>query len=603
MLTKNHLLQPKQGISSMPSVCPVRYLLFVFTLFFFTANVQAQTNKKTLHTIEAAGITADTGYLFKLIREDPLYGQLSWLEMTLEPFVFNTSNFPTAVFKQPAAVERALGPYTISAVYYNAAQANVSTATTDGRYGAVVTVRFASGVTMNRYYTLYHYSGDFSKHLDWWRWAAKDKAPLTFTLPPILGINSNVAGSQSDVIGRFMRFGFFENLQTRHYAARMLAGMSELTGTEDPATLEGDVIVKDRQWWLGLKKKLYPLVPQFNISGPSVSASAPGTVLSTSNVSLANISLTTQAQLDNLLANWSATANEALGVMLVRNGQIFYHKAFGNCDGITQTVATKSHIASVNKTLTGILLMMCVDRKLISLDQNISLYLPGLRSLTLTRPITIRHLMTHVSGLPDLTLDEANDLEEVIKPILPHITVGGAFNYSETGYSLLGKILENVTGKTFAHLMRDWLIKPLNLQMDIRGAASDAWSTPADLAVIGQLLLNKGTYNNVRYFSDTTYYQMTPNPPATGQGIGLQVYAVAYAALKDSQSPVSLAILDGNTQAGFSNLLGHGASTGTIFAIDPPNKLVVVMTRNRMGANFQANASAFLNIIGKGMQH
>lgn len=550
--------------------------------------------------------TGDPAYVETALQEDPLPGQLSWMEIKFSPFVFNSDTFPSASFAKPEIVSKALGDYKLSTAYYNSDYQQVTKPDKPGRYGAVVNVQFASGVNMDRYYTLYHYSGDFSRQLDWWRWAAHDPQPVTLHMPAVLGINAAAQQKYADAIGTYVRFGFFQELLTRPYAARLLAGLQESKPDEDPKDVKNDIIVRDREWWLGLKMKLHPVdgFPNKNAMGPEVLPTAAVKMLAVGQPMTAKVSAKVAEEADATLVPWAKTSDEPFGVVLVRNGVVFFNKAYG------QSLNDRSHIASITKTYTGILLMMCVERGWISLDDDISKYFPGLKDAKWNKPITVRMLATHTSGLPDLQLDELNDLEEVIKPLLPTIHVGERYSYSETGYSLIGKIMEVVTGKSIAILMKEWLIDPLKLNTEVHGAASDAWSTPMDLAKVGQLLLNKGTYGNVRYFGEATFNQMVPAAGgiSAGQGIGLQAEGgdvmskpVNAANIYERINPATTAAQ--SKALGFGQLYGHLAASGTTFAIDPTNNLVIVMTRNSPGKDYAENNTKFMRTISANLIH
>lgn len=552
---------------------------------------------------EAAPPDSAAAFLWKTIQEDPEPGQLSWMEMRLEPFVFHSDSFPNARFAQPWAVRNAFGDYQISTTYYNSTFNEVKTADKAGRYGAVVTIHFASGITMERCYTLFHYTGELSEKLTWWRWAAFDKKNIVFELPSVLGINPAVAKTQSAAVAAYLRFGFYEDLLRRPYSARLLAGLYESSPDENVQDVKNDVIVRDRQWWIGLKQKLHPVqgFPLSNVQGPKVLPGAMALALRPSTAMSAGMSEKVSNQLDPMLSAWAQNSGEAFGVVLARNGNVFFRHSYGMRDGVPLKDGEPSHIASVTKTFTGILLMTCVDKGILSLDDEISKFFPSLKEIKTNKPITIRNLVMHTSGLPDLQLDELNDLEEVIKPILPFVHVGEKYSYSETGYSLVGKILEVVTGKCVAVLMKEWLLDPLQMKNTrVHGAASDAWSSPDDLAKVAQVIANQGRYGNVEFFSKETFAKMLP-PPGKFQGAGIWYTRGANVADKPTPAFAEAEILtrvdSENQPLGYKRILGYGSVSGTTFAIDPDDGLVIIMTRNNYGKDFENYHKQFVKII------
>lgn len=537
------------------------------------------------------------------IDEDPIAGQFSLMEMKLEPFVFTATSFPNAEFAHPEKVRKLFGEYKINTSYYNTNFEETKTATTPGRYGAVVRITFNSGVKMNRYYTLFRCKDSVSA-LDWWRWAAFSKDKADMKLPGVLGIPDNIADAYRDAISNYIRFGFYEDLIRRPYSARLFASLYESPNI-NASDIGNDPMVRDRQWWIRLKEKLYPVDNKKPLSIKPDVINTQAKVLHLSTLKSPRL----KAALLNMnsgLSQWAASSKEPFSVVLVKNGEVIFQNAFGSINGRKAQIQDAYHIASINKTLTSILLMMCVDRKIVSLNDDISNFFPSLKDAKWNRPITIRDLVKHTSGLPDLTMDEANDLEDIIKPLLPYIRVGAGYQYVETGYSLVGKILERLTGKCFAILVKEWLSDPLQLtSLKVKGAASDAWMSAMDLAKVGQLLLNEGSYGNVLYFRPETFRDMLPQKNEF-QGVGLMVVSGNNAASKPvPASKVESWLKDAtedNIKLGCGQLLGHGASSGTTFAIDIQKKMVIVMTRNSFGADYELKNEQFMRSVVKNFE-
>lgn len=599
-----------QTLNTNASVFKLVILLLLFSLGSGGCKQQKRAEQPAATDEKSGDAAAKSRLVMEKIARDPVPGQFSILDMKLEPFVFDTPEFPVAEFANPDLVKKTFGDYSLSTVYYGADYNVVKTAATPGRYGAVVHVAFANGVGMDRYYTLYRYASDTNGSLQWWRWAAFTKDPVQLNLPAALGVDNKVASEYNDAISVFIRFGFYEDLIKRPYSARLLASLGEKKGTDDKSLVQNDPIVQDRQWWINLKQKIHP-ASGFPVAGEKISqkalAPAEKTVsLKSAAPEMSGMKAGVSAQLDKVLTKWTGESKEPFTVLLARNGNIFFQKAYGERSGKRAGVEDRYHIASINKTLTAILLMMCVDKKLLTLDDDITRFFPTLKDAKWNKPITIRHLATHTSGLPDLTLDEANDLEEIIKPLLPYITVGGSYNYVETGYSLIGKILETVTGECYARLAKEWISEPMQLKsLTVKGAASDAWISPQDLAKVGQMLLNEGSLDGIRYFDRNVYAQMLPKPEDF-QGIGLMRVGGAQMADKPTAQLRDEWLRDVNVQnneLGFGKLLGHGASSGTSFAIDPDNKVVIIMTRNNFGSNYATNNKMFMKTIGENIVH
>lgn len=171
-----------------------------------------------------------------------------------------------------------------------------------------------------------------------------------------------------------------------------------------------------------------------------------------------------------------ATAPDFSGVVLVADhGKPIFYKAFGyrNFDNHTPLETTDVfELASVSKTFTSVLVMKLHQEGKLNIDDAIEKYLPGLPY----PGITIRQLLNHTSGLPDYqaVMDEHWDkskvagnpeiLEYLIRYHPPRLFEPGAqFTYSNTGYVLLGSIVEKVSGKDFVAYCHEVIFDPLGM--------------------------------------------------------------------------------------------------------------------------------------------
>src|SRR5882672_9893431 len=176
-------------------------------------------------------------------------------------------------------------------------------------------------------------------------------------------------------------------------------------------------------------------------------------------------------KLDSLFA----TVPDFSGVVLVADkGKPIYHKAFGFANAeVKQNVDTASifELASVSKQFTALLVAMLQEEGKLKVDDPVEKY------LTLPyRGITIRHLLNHTSGLPDYQqlMDERWDKSRVagnedillyLKKFHPPVFFepGEKYLYSNTGYVLLGSIVEKASGKNFIAFSRERIFDPLDM--------------------------------------------------------------------------------------------------------------------------------------------
>ncbi|MEP7141706.1 MAG: serine hydrolase [Ferruginibacter sp.] len=164
-------------------------------------------------------------------------------------------------------------------------------------------------------------------------------------------------------------------------------------------------------------------------------------------------------------------------VLVAENGRVIYKAAFGMANrewNIPNATDTKFMIGSVSKPLTAALMLIQVQKGLIHLNKTISDYLPEFSGKPAGK-ITIRQLLSHTSGMPnyDIVKDffprisrQNFTREEYVKIYMDSALAfepGTGFYYSSWGYFTLGYIMEKVTHKSYAQLMKDDIFDKLGM--------------------------------------------------------------------------------------------------------------------------------------------
>lgn len=167
-----------------------------------------------------------------------------------------------------------------------------------------------------------------------------------------------------------------------------------------------------------------------------------------------------------------------LSVSIVMDDAIIFCDGVGYRDNDKELEVTKDtlfQIGSISKVFTGTAIMQLVERGVIALDDPISIYLPELiLKDSRENDITIRMLLTHLSGLQgfildDCLLEEPNaeimrtipaKLAEIEGSLLPPNTISA---YGNTGYTLLGLIIEDVTGEDYSTYIRENIFDVLRM--------------------------------------------------------------------------------------------------------------------------------------------
>jgi D-alanyl-D-alanine carboxypeptidase len=171
-----------------------------------------------------------------------------------------------------------------------------------------------------------------------------------------------------------------------------------------------------------------------------------------------------------------------VSIAVIKNGQIVKKASYGVASvelGVPVTNSTLFHLASTTKEFTGVAIMALVEDGRLILDRSVRSYLPELPAAW--ESITIRHCLSHTSGLPDgIAADQVNiiplagDRESLLKMLasVPVGEPGTKVIYNQTELMLLGDIIARVSGKSYESFLEDRLLKPIGVS-DVRWG--DSW--------------------------------------------------------------------------------------------------------------------------------
>lgn len=184
-------------------------------------------------------------------------------------------------------------------------------------------------------------------------------------------------------------------------------------------------------------------------------------------------------RIDSLMADF-AERNRVPGIAygVIVDGALLHVRALGLREVPTRAPADTSsvfRIASMTKSFTALAILQLRDAGRISLDAPAETYVPelaGLRYPTSDAPrITVRHLLTHSAGFPEdnpwgdqqlAATDE--DLARMLRSGVPFSNVPGvAYEYSNLGFALLGRIVQNVSGMRYAEYIQSRVLRPLGM--------------------------------------------------------------------------------------------------------------------------------------------
>jgi CubicO group peptidase (beta-lactamase class C family) len=165
-------------------------------------------------------------------------------------------------------------------------------------------------------------------------------------------------------------------------------------------------------------------------------------------------------------------------VLVAEKGKVIFQKSFGPADmewNIPNRADTKFRIGSVTKQFTAVLILQLKEAGKLDLQAKITDYLPWYRKDTGDR-ITIHHLLTHSSGIPEYATSTKliNDIatqnytpQEIAEKFCSgdlEFDPGTKFQYDNSGYFLLGVIIEALTGKSYAENLQEKIFTPLGMK-------------------------------------------------------------------------------------------------------------------------------------------
>jgi CubicO group peptidase (beta-lactamase class C family) len=180
------------------------------------------------------------------------------------------------------------------------------------------------------------------------------------------------------------------------------------------------------------------------------------------------------AAFDRMYSSKYPPEGPGCAVLIARKGEVIYRKAFGMANmelNVAMLPDNVFRIASLTKQFTGVAILQLHEKGLLNINDDIKKYIPDFPS---AEKITIANLASHTSGIRNIyeatvpkgtTRKESTpgELVELIKSFPSDFKPGTSFHYSNSGYMLLGYIIEKVSGKSYEQYITDNIFKPLKM--------------------------------------------------------------------------------------------------------------------------------------------
>ncbi len=381
------------------------------------------------------------------------------------------------------------------------------------------------------------------------------------------------------------------------------------------------------------------------------------------------------ARIDEMAKKAVAGGNlPGLVAMVTRHGKIVFWKAYGKADNQSNRDLKRDdifRIASQTKAITSTAVMMLWEEGKFRLDDPVSKYIPEFKNpqvlqryrysdttyttVDADREITIRHLLTHTSGIgygvidgdermrmiyekagiTDLFTTEDISIEESVKKLakLPlHHNPGEKYTYSE-GLDVLGYFIEVVSGMPFDEFLRTRLFDPLGMDdtwfylpkekanrlVSVQRKEGDEWvrypttfydpdypitgarrffsggaglsSTAKDYATFLQMYLNGGELNGVRILSRTTIKSIMANQTGDLFGGGDSHYGLAFGVLTEQG--------EGKGGSGSEGTFTWGGYFNTQYFADPEEQTIGVLMKQTQGPVNDFTGWMFRMMVGQ----
>lgn len=226
-------------------------------------------------------------------------------------------------------------------------------------------------------------------------------------------------------------------------------------------------------------------------------------------------------KVDALFALWSKGDTPGAAVIVIQDGKILVKKGYGLANLETKqpiTPDTAFRLASVTKQFTAMAIMILADRRKLKFEDPLSKFFPEFPSYA--RDVTVRRLLNHTAGFPEIesiwfqrgSIDcdwprssktkrscfeptSSDTLNQLAQVRILQFTPGARFEYSNSGYVILGQIVEKVSGQSLAQFLKENIFGPLGMERSIL----DDETRPKLLNVATSYECDEGIYKDIDY--------------------------------------------------------------------------------------------------------
>ncbi|QQE12419.1 beta-lactamase family protein [Planctomycetota bacterium] len=517
-------------------------------------------------------------------------------------YVLNGPNLLPMEFDNPELAKKVLGDYAIEMKWFDRELNEVEKASEEGVYWAWVNVKGEDGFELNQVVpavVLY-------KWVAWSRyWGNLNLSDLNE-----FGVSGNVLGMYDERVMRQFYGGLvWGSLLSEPQGIQMLNGLLELSRAEGegrldeyekwetPWMLSQDQALKLRMKVEGREavKLEYPKVVELEGRG--------GVEVHEGTLAEAGFDDGFKEAMGEVCQKWAEESGVPFNVMVVRNGVVAYEGAHYGAEDAGIEKTTTFEVASISKLMFSTVLSMFRYQGLVELDEPIGKYIEGFDTEG-EKAITVRQCMMHLAGMeghvnyggmPNVWFDDA------VKNRMDSIYPSVKYTYNGLSLNLVGRVCELVGGESFGRMMQEHLWVPLGCEeSESFDTAGGTHACARDLARVGQMLLNGGTYGDLQFFDVKTRDEMLPVrvgdvfkgtiTPEVEYGLGTEWFRDVFVEGEAGELVFG------------ERMFGHGSATASIIRVDLDNGLVVTMARPLQGSGYNEHYQAMFKTIGRYMQ-
>ena len=509
-------------------------------------------------------------------------------------FIFNSGQPPRIVWRDVDEVRRLGSDGRVALRWFDAERNEVANPARPGRWGAYLEGVAPNGTVVRRAMTFYCRPPGFIAY-----WPANLAVPLEHQPGPIADAvwREHQADISQALAG--MAVGALNDSEA---GAILIAGLSESTPLGVAPRDVDSARVRNDDFHLAIKLKVQGLEQRARpLRPPARRTSGQARVLRHAPLSEAGARGDAKQSIDAVCQQWADDSGEGFVTLVARHGVILTHEAFGrDGDGRALTRDYRCDVASITKTATALLFAQFLDQDRIQLDAGVNSIFPDFPDDPRHVP-TFRQCLTHMSGLTG-----HGDFGGCRNPYLENIILNGmdvnepgkSYAYSGMGFDLVAKAMELVTGKSWRRVYEEHLYKPLGMgDVPMQNASSGARFTAFELALLAQLMANRGGYGDMQFFSAAVFEQMLPEPLERRYPGVTEVEGIGNHWMKHPKPGTPAGTARPHDLILSPRTIGHGSLTGCMFLIDLDRDLVVVQVRNRLGPRHAEWSSKFLQAV------